>query len=285
MKIFIILLFFLVGVIGLNADSLRIEIKQLSSNLQDYKIIDVREDSDFLNGHIKNALNFPASLTYENIKLNGQITQPIKMQKIIRDLGLSINDKIVIYDDGSFFDASRVFWALEVYGFQNLKLLNGGYDFWLNLGNETSTKVQKIEKSNYIASLNNKRLATKFSTQIATKNRTNIIIDARGIESYVGKKSVAKRFGHIPEAINIPAVNNIKSDLFKSSLKDIDELRDLYKDINKDKKIILYCAVGKIATANYFALRELGYDVANYDASWKEWGNDFALPIVNLSQN
>ena len=41
-------------------------------------------------------------------------------------------------------------------------------------------------------------------------------------------------------------------------------------------------AIG-FATTNYFALRELGFDVAAYDASWREWGNDYNLPITNPS--
>ena len=53
---------------------------------------------------------------------------------------------------------------------------------------------------------------------------------------------------------------------------------------DKNKKIISYCDIGKISSSNYFALRQLGYEVANYDASWKEWGNDLELPITNISK-
>lgn len=280
----IVILLLLLTSMNLWGQSLRVELKELSNNLLNYKIIDVREPSYFLESHIKGALNFSSNLTYEKKSINGQITTPNKMQKIIRDLGLDVEDKIVIYDDGTFFDASRVFWTLEVYGFKNVKLLNGGFDFWKELGFQTSTDVLKVKKSNYIASLDNKKLATKFSTQIATRSKSSIIIDARDYDSYVGKASAAKRFGHIPQAINFPATNNIKKDLFKASLKDISELKEIYKNVNKDKKVVLYCSIGKIATSNYFALRELGYDVANYDASWKEWGNDIRLPIVNPSK-
>ena len=30
----------------------------------------------------------------------------------------------------AFFDATRLFWALEVYGFANVKILNTGYENW-----------------------------------------------------------------------------------------------------------------------------------------------------------
>lgn len=279
----VLLLVFLVN-LNLYSNSLRIEIKELSSNLSDYKILDVRDQNTFSIAHIKGSLNFDSSLTYNNKSLDGKITEPNKMQKILRNLGLNIKDKIVIYDDGTFFDASRVFWTLEVYGFENIKLLNAGFDFWKELNYPISQEILVPKQSNYIASINNKKLATKFTTQIATKANSQVIIDARDYDSYVGEKSVAKRFGHIPKAINIPAANNIEKDLFKSKLKDISELKEIYKNLDKNKKIVLYCSIGKVASTNYFALRELGFDVANYDASWKEWGNDSNLPIIKLAK-
>ena len=281
----IILLLFLTIFTSLNAATLRIELKELSKDLSKYKIIDVRDEEIYSEGHLHNALNLNVNLTYEHKKIDGKITQPMKMQKILRDLGLDINDNIVIYDDGTFFDASRVFWTLEVYGFQNVKLLNGGYEQWKNSKFPVTTKIPKTTKSKYIANINNKRLATKFSTLIATKNPKHIIVDARNYNSYIGKESVAKRFGHIPKAIHIPANHNIDTTQQLAVLKSKNSLEKLYGKIEKDKKVVIYCAIGRIASTNYFALRELGYDVSNYDASWKEWGNDFNLPIINRSKN
>lgn len=279
------LLFTLITPFLLNGQNLRIEIDELSKELTKHKIIDVRNKTLFLKSHIKNALNFPVGLSYDNLQLSGKVVNPNKMQTIVRNLGLDIDDSIVIYDDGSFFDAARVFWTMEVYGFKNVKLLNSGFDKWQDLGLVTSNKIKEVKKSNYIALINNKRLSTKFTTQIATRNPNQVIIDARSQNAYLGKESSAKRFGHIPKAVHIPAVHNLNSQEKLKKLKDTEELADLYKDINKDKKVVIYCAIGKIASTNYFALRELGYNVSNYDASWKEWGNDFSLPIVNKSQN
>ena len=268
----------------LNAKLLRIEAIDLSSNLNQYKILDTRSKNIYKEGHIEGALNFPIELTYEDAKISGKITNPIKMQKIIRNLGLDINSKIVIYDDGTFFDATRLFWSLEVYGFKNVKILNTGYKNWMFSNYKISNNIPKVKISNYISRIDNKRLATKFTTQIATKNPNQTIIDARTTDAYVGKKSIAKRYGHIPKAIHISASHNINYKNNKTKLKTIANLKKLYKDINKKQKVIIYCALGRIASTNYFALRELGYNVANYDASWKEWGNDFNLPITNPSK-
>ena len=284
MKKAILILILMITILNAYSSSLRVEPIELQKNIKKYKIIDTRAHDVYLNGHVKNAINFPVNLTYSHKKINGKLTDPMTMQKIIQNLGLHANDPIVIYDDGTFFDAARLFWALEVYGFTNIKLLNAGYKQWKKQIFSVSTAIPKITKSDYITIINNNRLATKFTTQIATKNPSQIIIDARPDEAYLGKISAAKRFGHIPKAINIPATHNINYDKKLSVLKGLHSLTDLYQGVDKTKKVVVYCAIGRIASTNYFAMRELGYDVANYDASWKEWGNDFKLPIINKSK-
>lgn len=283
MKIYriILLIIAFLSVIDLTAKDLRVEVEELNKNITEYKLLDTRESNTFLLGHIKTALNFPINLTYEHRKINGKIIQPTKMQSIIRNLGLKIDDNIVVYDDGTFFDAARLFWTLEVYGFKNVKLLNGGYKQWKKHKFITTKEVEKVIKSDYIVEINNNRLATKFTTLVATKNPNQIILDARGIAAYDGETSVSKRYGHIKNAIHFPATHNIEYTGKQPKLKDTSDLKNLYHKIKKDKKIIVYCAIGRNASINYFSLRELGYDVANYDSSWKEWGNDFSLPIDN----
>ncbi|MDD2894406.1 MAG: rhodanese-like domain-containing protein [Aliarcobacter sp.] len=284
MKLKLQLIFLFFGFLSLNAEDLRLQMDQLYKDISTYKIIDVRPTDEYQKGHIKNALTFPIELTYNDKSVNGRLTEPNKMQETLRKQGLDVNDQVVIYDDGTFFDAARLFWGLEVYGFKHVKLLNGGFEEWSDLDLPISKENTETKESAYIASVDNKKLATKFSTQIATKSPFMLIMDARSYNAYIGEESNAKRFGHIPEAISRPAIHNISSSNNFSKLKDIKELEELYKDVDKSKKIISYCDVGKSSSSNYFSLRELGYDVANYDASWKEWGNDSELPIVTISK-
>lgn len=263
------------------AETLRISPEQLKQQLSDKNIIilDARSSADYRAGHIKGALNFPVNLTYKNKQINGKINQPTIIQQHFRSRGITKVSQLIVYDNGQIVDAARLFWVLEVYGLTNVKILDHGYDDWLNKNYPISFEQTKTTPSQYIATLNHTRLASKFTTQLATRNANQIIIDARDYSAYIGKTSTAKRFGHIPGAIHIPASGNLTKTEGLSSLKPLNELEQLYKDIAKDKKVVLYCSIGRVSSTNYLALRELGYDVSNYDASWNEWGNDDKLPI------
>ena len=289
-KIIISLLVVYSSIQAINTNNLRISADEMINNINYIKtknninaiiLIDTRNESLYNKGHIKNALNLPILKTFENLTQDGKIVNPIKFAEIARDLGLQIDSEIVIYDGGSFFDSSRLFWTLEVYGFKNVKLLSNSYSYWEMKHYPISKEKRKIEKSDYISTIDNTKLATKFATQVAIKNPSQIIVDARGPKGYRGEVSTALRFGHIPKAINLPAQHNIKAQKDgTNSLHDIAKLKEIYSVIDKSKKVIIYCEVGKLSSTNYFVMRELGFNVANYDSSWKEWGNEFYLPIT-----
>ena len=277
----LVTLFIVLYPLLIQAENLRLTPEQLKQSLSDYVILDARSASDYQSGHIKGAINFPIDLSYQHKNINGKITEPVKMQAYFRERGIEQSSKIVIYDSGNLVDAARLFWSLEVYGIKDVKVLDHGFDHWLNKSYPISLEQPKRKNSHYVAAINHKRLASKFSTQLATQNPNQFIIDARAIPAYQGKTSTAKRFGHIPTSANYPASHNLNINENIASLQPLDRLKEIYSDVPKNKKIIIYCAIGRISSANYLALRELDYDVSNYDASWKEWGNDFSLPIEN----
>lgn len=265
----------------LQAESLRVNATWLKENLPlaNLVILDVRLQPDYEIDHIPGAISFPDALSYQQKSAGGRIVEPDVIQKLLRERGVKSSDFVVVYDDGNLIDASRVFWTLEVYGLKQVRVLDKGYAGWVGQGYAVTDAVPKIKPSEFVPSVDHRRIASKFSTQLATRNPHQVVVDARPAEAYTGKTSSAQRFGHIPTAINIPVHANIASDRDGQSLRGPEELQTIYQQLTTDKKVILYCEIGRVSATSYLALRELGYDVANYDASWREWGNDFDLPI------
>ena len=266
----------------IQAESLRVDVDWLNENLDrnDIVIIDTRPLEQYEAGHIPGAISLPDKLTYQHKEQSGLIVEPDIIQGLLRERGIDTEDFIVVYDDGSLVDAARVFWTLEVYGIRQVRVLNGGFADWQAKKFTVTRDAPRVEPSNYVARVDHRRIASKFSTRLATINPNQFVIDARSDKAYRGEVSTAERFGHIPSAINISVHEHFAQQSGSGKhLLPVDELARIYKDVPKDEKVVLYCEIGRVSTTNYLALRELGYDVANYDASWREWGNDLSLPI------
>lgn len=263
------------------AQGLRVSADALTSHGKENAVVilDARSEEAYKAGHIKGAINLPVALTYTDQATNGLIARPADMQAYLRERGIDTTSRVVIYDGGELVDAARLFWTLEVYGIADVKVLDHGFDYWLEKGYPVALESTPVVPSRYIASIDHNRFASKFVTRLATLNSNKILIDARPEKAYAGEISMAKRFGHIPTAISIPASHNHQKSGNIKSIKPVDQLKTLYADVPRDRKVIVYCAIGRVSSATYLAMRELGVDVANYDASWLEWGNDFDLPI------
>ena len=106
------------------------------------------------------------------------------------------------------------------------------------------------------------------------------LVDLRSPEEFAGKSSRARRKGHIPGAVNIPRLSLVAPD---GTLLPPGELRQKYAAAGIDDstpEIITYCNAGVSASFGMLALRVAGLEnVALYDGSWKDWGNDDARAV------
>lgn len=243
-------------------------------------IVDLRTKDEYNISHIKNAVNIPG--------LQALFDKDFYMPKldylknIFSEAGIDNNSQVVAYDNGDFIWAARFYWILETLGHTNVGLFKHGYSPWVETQLPMSDEIHTVERKEFVPRINNEKIQTKLSTLLALGKKT--IIDGRKKSHYEGKESLAKRFGHIPTAKSYQCTDNYQVTAKGNEMKDFNELKSIYKDISKDKEIILYCDGGAEAALNYIVLQELGYKVSVYDGSWVEWGNDAVVPIVNPTE-
>jgi thiosulfate/3-mercaptopyruvate sulfurtransferase len=244
-------------------------------------IIDLRQKEDYLKGHIKNAVNIPALKSLFDEKFFMPKLDFLK--ELFSNAGIDENSLVVAYDNGDFIWAARFYWILQTLGHDNVGLLKVSYGPLIKREFFISTDDYKALRKEFIPRVDDEKIETKLSTYLSIGKKT--IIDGRKKSHYEGKESLAKRFGHIPTAQNYACTQNYQVSKDGNVMRDLNELKKVYKDIPKDKEIILYCDGGAEAALNYIVLKELGYKTSVYDGSWLEWGNDSELPIVNPSLN
>jgi len=256
-----------------------VEDKWLLENLthKNIVIVDLRTSHKFKQGHIKGAVNIPGLKNLFNEKFF--MPKLDFLQEVLSNAGISKDSLVVAYDNGEFFWAARFYWILEILGHNNVGLLKVSYPYWKHINFPISTEVTIPQKGNFVPRVDSTKIETKLSTLMAIGKKT--IIDGRKKSHYQGKESLASRYGHIPTAKNYACTQNYQVSSNGNKIKNLTVLSQIYKDLPKNKPIILYCDGGAEAALNYIVLKELGYKASVYDGSWIEWGNDKNVPVIN----
>lgn len=249
---------------------------------QDLILVDARDAQAYEQGHIAGAINLPVDLTYD--RNHPERVAGVKVIKaLFSQAGIGNDAHLLIYDDGSFKHAARLFWVFEVFGMERVSLLNAGYAQWSAAGLPISTEPTQRAPVDFVPIMQHERIATAFTTRLAALTGSTILIDARVEPEYSGRESMTGRYGHIPTARNYPSQLNLVPDVDRPGIHDIEALEAVYRDLGKDRPVIAYCNYGKESALTYFALRRLGYDVSTYDGSWVDWSSQHALPVNNPS--
>ena len=211
------------------------------------------------------------------------------LEKLLGESGISNSDTIVLYGDNNNWFAAYAFWVLELYGHQNLKLMDGGRKKWLDENRPTIKETPSPSRSSYQAKEPNMDLRARRDFVLESLNRGDrAMVDVRSPAEFSGEilappglQETAQRGGHIPGAANVPWAQAVKED---GTFKAEEDLRTLYggKGVTPEKEVIAYCRIGERSSHTWFVLKHLlGYNkVRNYDGSWTEWGSMIDVPVA-----
>ena len=210
-------------------------------------------------------------------------------ERLMSEKGISNDDLIILYGDYNNWFAAFALWIFDIYGHDNVKILDGGRNKWIDLGYPMTTEVPKYPRTEYKVAKVDLTLRAYFIDVLKRLRDPNtVLIDVRSPAEFNGEITAppeypneqTQRAGHIPGAVNIPWAKAVNED---GTLKSPDEIRRIYEDagIAPDKDVIVYCRIGERAAFTYFVLRHvLGLkNVRVYDGSWSEWGNLVGVPI------
>src|SRR5690606_12968910 len=264
----------------------------LQQNLDDpnVRVFEVSVDPGvYERGHVPGALNLSWHSDLVDTVRRDIISRE-NFEALLQTSGVDSDDTIVLYGDNNNWFAAWGAWVFDIYGFSDVKLLDGGRKYWEAQGLPLDTATPEYAASDITVADELRPLRARLVDvlEVVEGDAPGQLIDIRGPKEYSGEifapegvQELSVRAGHIPGAVNVPWGTIVNED---GTFKPADEIRDIYAAVGIDgsKPIISYCRIGERSSPTWFALsRILGYDVKNYDGSWTEYGNSVGVPIDN----
>jgi len=234
------------------SDSAKVILAPLDSVIESDILLDVSENSTT---HIAGSVVIP----YMEFDVQaGFLKNVSEIAKILGDAGISAEDSVVIYGEclpcgGGPSVATYIYWMMKGLGHENVKVLDGTAEDWADSGRATTTDAAVLAGKVYTPAVTSNYTATYDFV----KSGQAQIVDARTVQEYGS--------GSIPGSMNIPYASALEGRRITSE----DQLKTVFKLLDKDQPVVVFTNTGMKATVVWFALEMMGYDARLY--SYQDW--------------
>jgi thiosulfate/3-mercaptopyruvate sulfurtransferase len=250
----------------------------------------LESDEDVLlyaTGHIPGAVKIDW-----HTDLNDPVTRDYvgseQFAEVMGSRGIARDTTVVVYGDKSNWWAAYALWVFSLFGHEDVRLLDGGRQKWIDEGRDLTREVATPTAVDYPVVERNDAPIRAFKDDVLA-HLGKPLVDVRSPGEYSGEllhmpdypQEGAMRGGHIPGAKSVPWARAANDD---GSFKSREELEAIYLDeqgLGPDDQVVAYCRIGERSSHTWFVLTHLlGFEhVRNYDGSWTEWGNAVRAPI------
>ncbi len=265
----------------------------VAAHRDDPKVRLLESDEDVLlyeMGHVPGALKIDWVTDLNDAVLRDYVG-PERMQDLLRARGINPDTRIVFYGDKNNWWATYAFWVFRLFGLQNLAIMDGGRQRWIDENRPLTTDVPAVPPGTItVAGRADPAVRVLRDEVLMHVHARRPLVDVRSPEEFRGERlhmpdypnEGALRGGHIPGARSIPWARAV--DPAAHTFKPADELRAIYEaeqGLAPGDDVVVYCRIGERSSHTWFVLHYLlGYpQVRNYDGSWTEWGNSVRVPI------
>ncbi|MEJ2512758.1 MAG: sulfurtransferase [Anaerolineales bacterium] len=243
----------------------------------------------YVAGHIPGAVYFELSQIEDphtwNIIPNGDLSA------FLLHLGITSNDTAVLYGRNpmaSFRAANILMYA----GVEDVRVLDGGFDAWLNAGYPVETGIiHPTPQTNFGRTIpaHPEYVIGIDQVKELLAEDDGVLVNVRSWDEYLGKTigySFIETKGHIAGAVwgysgsDPHHMQDYKNP--DNTMRSYHEIVHNWKKqgITPDKRTAFYCGTGWRASEAFFYAYLIGWpEISVYDGGWFEWSQDPSNPI------
>jgi thiosulfate/3-mercaptopyruvate sulfurtransferase len=197
-------------------------------------------------------------------------------------LGIGPGTHVVAYAQQEPMWATRLWWLLRHFGFDDVSVLDGGLPAWKAAGAPLSDEPAGYEPVSFVARPRSDDLALRADVEaILAGEQSACLVNALSPSVFRGEgPSSYSRPGRIPGSVNAPWSELV--DPATNRFRSPAELEAAFEraDVEPTSQVVAYCGGGISATVDVFALALLEREGTRlYDGSLTEWSADPQLPL------
>ena len=263
--------------------------KWLENNLNKVKVLDAswhmpssRRNGyeEFKKEHIKNSIFFDID-KFSNKKTNLPHMLPEEKEwgEIVSNLGISNEDRIVVYDNSDVISSCRCWFTFIAFGHKPelVSVLDGGFFKWKKENRKISNTILNNVKKFYKAKKIIKSVKSKDEIDINIIKKEFKVVDARNKNRFLGLEKEPRidvRSGSIQNSFCLPYTDLINS--YENTFIEKKLIKEKFNKIGikNENNVVFSCGSGITA-----AVLSLAYSLINdkylptiYDGSWAEYG-------------
>lgn len=203
----------------------------------------------------------------------GCILDAADLATVLGEKGLDPEKEIVLFslNQEGWGEDGRIAWELVNAGYDDVKIVNGGYNALLDAGFDTQEGGSKLDAVTVTVD----SLATEHridTDELAQNYDSYKIVDVRSDDEYDGATDYGEaKGGRLPGAIHIKYTDLFEED---GTLKSNDDITKMFTDagLSEDDQIVTYCTAGIRSAYMQLIMSDCGFkNVKNYDESYYRW--------------
>jgi 3-mercaptopyruvate sulfurtransferase SseA len=209
------------------------------------------------------AQHIPGAVSVDFMVYGGQERPLAEWERLYQSWGVGPGKRIVLYDQGATFMATRVLYSLLYHGVpaKDLSILDGGMARWKDAGLPVTKDATPPRPGTFKVKAANEELRVRLPEFLEASGDpvNHVLLEALGPDWHFGEIAPFGRPGHPPHGVMLPSADLFNADKTFKSPEDLRRILS-YLNVRPDQDIYTYCGGGVAASAPFFALKFiLGY--------------------------